>query len=68
MTHLYAGAALHRGNMGEFLNVAHTACGLRKAFIFGRVPSDVVESLGAVTCPSCKEKGEAMAQSGKKAT
>jgi len=69
VTHLYAGADTSPGPLGR-ITVAKTACGLRKAFVFDRRPSDVVDSLGAVTCPGCRQKapGQAAgAQEGNKA-
>jgi hypothetical protein len=66
MKHLYAGASWVRGPLGK-MAIANTACGLRKAFVFGRVPRDVVEALGAVTCPQCLKIEAALAQQGNKA-
>lgn len=50
MTHLYAGSQRIGGDVGT---VAETACGLRKAYIFDRIPADVCEHVGRVTCPAC---------------
>ncbi len=61
MTHLYKAALRWRGGQAEPL--LETACGLRKAFTGAKLPVDVTERIGLVTCPECLAK----AQSGKKA-
>lgn len=71
MMHLYGSSEWIGGDVGT---VAITACGLRKAYIFDRVPGDICEQAGRVTCPDCQAKahnrvqnGDFSAQQGKKA-
>lgn len=62
MTHLYR-SSFHLHSKGAHQAVLETACGLRKPWDGGKLPPEVTESAGAVTCPECVQK----AQQGKKA-
>lgn len=53
VTHLYAGSQWLGNAAGP---IAETACGLRKAYVFGKLPSDVVDQAGRVTCPDCRRE------------
>jgi hypothetical protein len=69
MTHLYAFSP-YVSPTAPHAPVAVTRCGLQRPFVAGKIPPDVLDHLGGVTCPECLRiaSGKAdIAQQGKKA-